>query len=321
MNDANERNKLLEAEINKLAEEMHAISNHETSGYEKLFMKMHEKVYAYANAVYLKKDVYNFRIKEDNKNNKGSYKGYNAEDVIDDTNFPLTVFETIKACLKNFDPEIMPFSHYFNRAFKRALDRNLGIAQSNNVSRTIVKELKEERERILKLGISDDKTVKSLLYDFAMEKNLDINQVNVYINGLVRIYQELDEEGEEPIANTIADKSEASSSKPGKAIVEAERLEELIEKMEEAYKALPVKKLPVISLVLTSSIIEEIYDGERLELFRGRAFFNETVFEKYKETGEVFSQKEIAQMMGVLPSSVSTYYKQFRELLAELLQE
>jgi hypothetical protein len=237
--------------------------------------------------------------------NKKKYEPYGSE-----------IVEVAVNCIRSFSSEKGEFLHYFNVAWKNEYKRICsdeifdkkfcGMTKiTSEEKRAIIGLIKYREKKLSEKGteINNEDILQeySDLTGIAIEKIKYVAQMETthIIDGSI-----IDENGEEK--NIIEQIPDTDCTED--FFEEADNLYELMAKIEKAFEKLQERQKTIISDLITSKICHLIADIWHDEY---PSFISIEIMDLYISTGQILTQRDIAQKYNKLEASVSRTYKDF----------
>lgn len=227
--------------------------------------------------------------------------------------YSLTLMETADECIKYYQREKGDFINLLNHNMKR----NFGIAKA--------KEAADKYRQGITLSEKNEKMIRAIVA-YVKSKNLDLRDTSIrnkiatalkmpadLISELLAMNENAtvqssvvrNDDGEEV---ELFDLRQDPADTPEKKAISRAALTERLGDIETAFNSTQNRQKKLLSMLLTAKLLDEF--GEIGILF-GRAFYDESVSEFYKQSGQVLTAKQIAEKCGVSEQSVSRTYKNF----------
>lgn len=233
--------------------------------------------------------------------------------------YGLEITKISKRCIKNFDGEKGNFLHYFNKAW------------SIEFSRIMMKKSEEEKYRGGHISETDRRNLRKVVKLMQM-RGKDVNSPDVInilaestslreeeireVIGLYKISVESDrvknDDGED---SSIIDLFKASESTE-ETFIHKENTAEILNFIDNVYSSLQERQMQIFSDVFTAKLCEFIigidiaYDKVK--------FINREMLNDYIKTGQILSQRQIAERYGRDEASLSRTIKEFIKKLNAL---
>lgn len=194
--------------------------------------------------------------------------------------------ETIKECLRYYEPNKGDFLSYFMTAFRRRLKQKEG-KEKFEAMHSGIKMSKDHREKIKKHLDNPEEEVHGIT-------KIDID----FYEGDTRIL--VGEEGED-FYNDLFGEISAENM-----VIDKERLMTYMDAIEGAYIKTKDKNKELISVIITARIIPLLHEMEDILVYaKSKTFFSTLVNEWYLEKGESPTAREIAEIFDKHESSIS----------------
>ena len=234
--------------------------------------------------------------------------------------FGLEITETANRCIKNYTADVGDFLNYFNSAIakeyrkayarKQLAEQHGGVHIPENDQRIIRKYIKYAEHNgnyeITEEMISTISNSTGIAYDRVADCISDYN--NSFAVG--ESYTK-DDESEGSLFEMMS-----SGKTTEDELTEISEAEDFIMHIDEVYSKRQARQKPLLSMLLTAKLTEEIWNNERLlEFARKQSFFNKEIYTDSCNRKSTITAREIATSLGLSEQSVSRTYKMFIALL------
>jgi DNA-directed RNA polymerase specialized sigma subunit len=248
--------------------------------------------------------------------------------------FDVTVAECFNACTKPeaFDPQTgIPFLHYFNRSFKKALhqakldsmiDENSGGMHIPDNRRRIQRQVLKTRETLQKNGKDPESEESINLIAHAL--GIDFHDVCKIIDDVeqqkvqLEYYKKGGDNNDASVLDTIASNLSTFENKVDDSVYPDE-IKEQFDKIERAVQAFRSDRKQILGKILTLFLTNDITRFQQFKEYKKEkySFINYDLIEQYKErfSEKPPSQREIANLLGKKESEVSRAIHEFQDKL------
>lgn len=226
------------------------------------------------------------------------------------------IVELANRCINNYDISKGVFLHYFNTAWKNEYkkirqvnienDKYRGLHISETDKRNVRKYIRLAQSR------GSDCSTQEFINNLSEAMNLPVLDVIevIKISGIAVESNVLqNDDGENYDIFDLIAPDESIEEK----VIQEENIYVIFEKIQTTYNSLQGRQKQVISDVITAKICDNLEDicfwAEHFD------FINIEILEKYKKTGEIPTQRDIAQKYNRDEASISRTLKQFKEKL------
>lgn len=226
------------------------------------------------------------------------------------------IVELANRCINNYDISKGVFLHYFNTSWKNEYkkirqvnienDKYRGLHISETDKRNVRKYIRLAQSR------GSDCSTQEFINNLSEAMNLPVLDVIevIKISGIAVESNVLqNDDGENYDIFDLIAPDESIEEK----VIQEENIYVIFEKIQTTYNSLQGRQKQVISDVITAKICDNLEDicfwAEHFD------FINIEILEKYKKTGEIPTQRDIAQKYNRDESSISRTLKQFKEKL------
>lgn len=234
--------------------------------------------------------------------------------------YSLSLMETADECIKYYDRKKGDFLNYFNRAFKK---------------KRVTEEARERAEAYrggIKISDDDDKKIRQILRlaklsgkdpsDASLiEKIAEVMRIGEReVVGLIRMNTDAaavpstvrNDDGEETeLFDTPAFYEPAADD----ALISEENVREIADKLQSAFDTVQERQKKALSMMLTARYIIacDCDYAQADRLLCGRPFYDRGYAEECRTSGIAPTDAAIAEKCGVLPSSLSRTFKEFKK--------
>ena len=234
--------------------------------------------------------------------------------------YSLSLVETADECIRYYDRGKGDFLNYFNRAFKKKRD---------------TEEARERAEAYrggIKIADDDDKKIRKILsLAKSLGKDLSdrslIGEIAEILHVCERDVLELISMNADAAAvpstvrNDDGDETELfdtmASDEPAvdETLISEENVREIADELQRVFDTVQERQKKALSMMLTAKyIIACDCDYAQVErLLCGRPFYDRAYAEECRTSGAVPTDAAIAEKCGVLPSSLSRTFKEFKK--------
>lgn len=226
------------------------------------------------------------------------------------------IVELANRCINNYDISKGVFLHYFNTAWKHEYkkirqvnienDKYRGLHISETDKRNVRKYIRLAQSR------GSDCSTQEFIKNLSEAMNLPVVDVIevIKLSGIaVESNVMQNDDGENYDIFDLIAPDESIEEK----VIQEENIYVIFEKIQTAYNSLQYRQKKIISDVITAKICANLEDicfwAEHFD------FINIEILEKYKKTGEIPTQRDIAQKNNRDEASISRTLKQFKEKL------
>lgn len=234
--------------------------------------------------------------------------------------YSLSLVETADECIRYYDRGKGDFLNYFNRAFKKKRD---------------TEEARERAEAYrggIKISDDDDKKIRKILR-LAKLSGKDLNDPSLIrkiaevmhvcereVVALIRINADAaavpstvrnDDGDETELFDTLASDEPAADA----ALISEENVREIADELQRVFDTVQERQKKALSMMLTARYILACdcdYD-QADRLLYGRQFYDRDFAEECRISGAAPTDAAIAEKCGVLPSSLSRTFKEFKK--------
>ncbi len=226
------------------------------------------------------------------------------------------IVELANRCINNYDISKGVFLHYFNTAWKNEYKR---IRQVN---------IEDDKYRGLHISETDKRNVRRYMR-LAQNRGVDCNTkefTECLSNAMnlteTEVIEIIGMSEVAVISNEFRNENgeifdlfdmEKSTESADRKLLQAEDVHTVFNRIEEVYNKLQDRQKKIISDVITAKICDNLEDiciwAEHFD------FINIEILERYKKTGEIPTQRDIAQKYNRDEASISRTLKQFKEKL------
>ena len=239
----------------------------------------------------------------------------------------LAVVETVKECLKYYDPEKGSFLNYFLVSYKKEkiyadskerLDqRSGGVRFSRSetaLSGKICNYLKHHPE------VNEDQLIL-LVEQYAS----DLAMTPEELKKAVQIYRSSQAEygdapaGQEDESGTRFDRIADHQSEFVETLISGEQAKTIIDLLEQVYLSSGKAAREVTSIKLTSAITGDGQE-ELIDYIRDKAFFHEKTWRYVSESGAILKNRQISQIIHKSEANITQIWKRFEEKVRTCLQ-
>lgn len=226
------------------------------------------------------------------------------------------IMEIASRCIQNFDSEKGIFLHYFNSAWKQeyshicgdeAIEKVLhGIRVTEEEKRSVRQFLKFFSQAGIGANISE---CYRFIADAMQITVADVEKIAELACLQVKDEFRVDSDGEEiSIYDMYSDGKLVEE-----ALLQADKIREILERIETCYNSLQKRQQPVIADLITAKLCEILFEAQiSLEQY---AFCNVEIWTSYLSSGSIPSQRDIARKYNRNEASIS---RTMREFLARL---
>lgn len=235
-----------------------------------------------------------------------------------------TLITTINDCIKYYDKSKGDFVHLLNWAMKRniakekARDKYGKMRGGINIPEKVATKIKKI-VRLLEskcLDVSEPQVQQKIasLCNITVAKLQELMHINA--STVVVSSTQCDSNGNEcEIFDFIHSKDNLLEEK----LIQNDSIADFIQKINDTFVSCQERQKPLLSMLLTKEIIKDLqndYDLEKIsDILKNTAFKNDFILKSYISTLELTQDKQIAEMCGVSPESLSRTFKNFKEKL------
>lgn len=232
------------------------------------------------------------------------------------------IVEFANRCINNYDISKGVFLHYFNAAWKNEYkkirqasvedEKYRGLHISENDKRNVRKYIRLAQSR------GADCSTQEFINNLSEAMNLPVSDVVeiIKLSGIaVESNATQNEDGEDYDIFDLVASGESAEEK----VIQEENISVVFEKIETAYNNLQDRQKQIISDVITAKICDSIED---IYISIGHFdFLNVEMFEEYKKTRRVPTQRDIAEKYKRDEASISRTTKEFIKKLKTIKEK
>ena len=226
--------------------------------------------------------------------------------------YSLEILQVIKRCVKNYDAEKGEFLKYFNYAWKREFYILSGDNSDADEYSVKISSYNIKRIRKLKQIYGESSDLSAVEIDDKICKTLNINH-NKYVElitlskskAIYELKDDIDEDDEDD-GNDVKSYVITWDEDADIEFTKYDSIMSIMDRVEDKFNIRQERQKTKVAKILTNSILYWCSgDAFIVSALKGRAFFDEEVYEFFETNKRPMMKKELAESLNVKPSDIS----------------